>query len=242
MIRVLSYNIHKGVCYYSRKVVLTELRDSIRKANTDIVFLQEVHGHTNKKPIASQFEFLADELWPHFAYGKNAVYTEGHHGNAILSKHPIEFHHNLDISTNRLERRGMLHAKVRCPKLGLLHLFCIHLDLLERGRNQQIEGVIERIKEVVPGDEPMILAGDFNDWRGRISSRLKRELHMDEAGLTFLGWHAKTFPSIRPTFALDRIYYRGLTVKDYEVTRDAGWQNLSDHLAVAAHFSESGRS
>ncbi len=39
--------------------------------------------------LDSQFAFLADEIWPHFAYGKNAIYSAGHHGNAILSKHPI---------------------------------------------------------------------------------------------------------------------------------------------------------
>src|SRR5262249_13930372 len=122
--KILTYNIHKGVCYYTRKIVLNELREGIRAHSPDIVFFQEVRGHHTRASIASQFEYLADELWPHYAYGKNAVYTRGHHGNAILSKYPIEFHHNLNISTNRLEHRGLLHAKARVPKIGSVDLFC----------------------------------------------------------------------------------------------------------------------
>jgi endonuclease/exonuclease/phosphatase family metal-dependent hydrolase len=236
MLKVLSYNIHKGVCYYTRKVVLAELRKSIRAVNADIVFLQEVRGLEEKASVASQFEYLADEIWPHHAYGKNAVYTKGHHGNAILSKFSIEHFHNLDISTNPLEKRGLLHARVTVPKFGPLELFCIHLDLLERGREQQMQAVKERLKATVDG-HPAILAGDFNDWRMRISEKLNKQLGFQEAGLTHHGRHAKTFPSVRPTFALDRIYYRGIELHDYEVLKDGGWQSLSDHLAVTATFN-----
>ena len=235
MLKILSYNIHKGVCYYTRKVVLNELRKSIRSVNADIVFLQEVRGLEQKHQVTSQFEYLADELWPHHAYGKNAVYQRGHHGNAILIKFPIEHYHNLDISTNAFEKRGLLHAKVTVPKIGPLDLFCIHLDLLERGRQQQMTAVIERIRSQVNGT-PTILAGDFNDWRMRISDKLHKALDLDEAGLKHLGRHAKTFPAIRPTWPLDRIYYRGFKIKHYEVLEDGGWQSLSDHLAVTATF------
>jgi endonuclease/exonuclease/phosphatase family metal-dependent hydrolase len=238
MVRILSYNIHKGVCYYSRKVVLEELRRAIRAVNADIVFLQEVCGESPRHSLGPQFEFLADELWPHFAYGKNAIYQKGHHGNAILSKFPIEFQHNLDISTNRLERRGLLHAKVTLPKFGTLHVFCIHCDLLEKGRSQQMDMVVARVQEVVPDGEAVMMAGDFNDWRMRISQRLKKDLAFEEAGMTFLGHHAKTFPSVRPTFCLDRIYFRGMELSDYSVLKEGDWQNLSDHLAVTAKFSE----
>lgn len=234
MLKVLSYNIHKGVCYYTRKTVLEELRHGIRAHDPDIVFLQEVRGES-KAPVAPQFEFLADKIWPHHAYGKNAVYTKGHHGNAILSKYPIEHWHNLNISTNQLESRGLLHAKVKLPKVGQVDLFCIHLDLLEKGRAQQIAKITERIQEVVT-DGPVIMAGDFNDWRMRISDKLGKQLGFSEAGLKHLGRHAKTFPSVRPTWALDRIYYRGLQLKDYSVLKDGGWQKLSDHLAVTATF------
>ena len=116
-LRVLTYNMHKGFCFYSRQYVLKELREAIRSVDADVVFLQEVMGvHPAKEneehELSSQFEFLADQIWPHFAYGKNAVYSSGHHGNAILSKHPFLAYENINISTNPLERRGLLHAQI----------------------------------------------------------------------------------------------------------------------------------
>src|SRR4051794_16201417 len=97
-IRVLSYNIHKGFSTGNRKFVLKRIKVAIRKVHPDLVFLQEVLGHheIHKKnvqdwPNQSQFEFLSEELWPHYAYGRNAVYTYGNHGNAILSKYPFLF-------------------------------------------------------------------------------------------------------------------------------------------------------
>jgi signal transduction histidine kinase len=71
----------------------------------DVVFLQEIHGeHKGHQanlqdwPNEAQFEYLADSIWHHHAYGKNAVYPEGHHGNAILSKYPIKRWDNLDLT------------------------------------------------------------------------------------------------------------------------------------------------
>src|SRR5438132_888733 len=104
-LRVLSYNIHKGFSSGRGKFVLNRIREALRTVHPDLVFLQEVLGHhelhsqkVENWPDQPQFEYLADQLWPHFAYGKNAVYTYGHHGNAILSKYPFSFYENIDIS------------------------------------------------------------------------------------------------------------------------------------------------
>ncbi|MGE3760084.1 MAG: EEP domain-containing protein, partial [Pseudobdellovibrionaceae bacterium] len=43
-LRVLTYNMHKGFCFYSRQYVIEELRNAIRAVDADIVFLQEVMG------------------------------------------------------------------------------------------------------------------------------------------------------------------------------------------------------
>ena len=92
VIKILTYNIHKGFNASNRRFVLHEMKDALREINADIVFLQEIQGeHRHKQnrisdwPDTSQFEFLADQVWQHHAYGKNAIYKSGHHGNAILS-------------------------------------------------------------------------------------------------------------------------------------------------------------
>jgi endonuclease/exonuclease/phosphatase family metal-dependent hydrolase len=91
-LHIATYNIHKGFSQFNRRVVLHELRERLRELNADIVFLQEVQGEHNSHglrhldyPAGPQHEFIAAEIWPHSAYGKNSTYTAGHHGNAILS-------------------------------------------------------------------------------------------------------------------------------------------------------------
>jgi endonuclease/exonuclease/phosphatase family metal-dependent hydrolase len=236
-IRALTYNIHKGFCYYSRKYVLENLKAAIKSADADVVFLQEVMGvHPAKQDnfaMASQFEYLADSLWPHFAYGKNAAYDSGHHGNAILSRFPLVQHSNINISTNPFEQRGILHAEVDIEGTPL-HLFCLHLDLLERGRMPQMQQLREEVLAKTNVDHPVIVAGDFNDWRQRLSLELPGDMNFSEVGNITHGAHHKTFPSALPFWAMDRIYVRGLKVLESGVLSGSQWRKLSDHLPLVA--------
>lgn len=238
-LRVLSYNIHKGICFYSRQYILSELREAIRSLDTDLVFLQEVMGERNKSngdSMGRQLEYLADSIWTYAAYGKNAVHTKGHHGNAILSKFPIISYQNIDISTNRLERRGLLHAIVQTPEHQRLHLFCSHLNLLENGRRLQVTNIMHRISSAVRAGEPIVFGGDFNDWREMISDRLALDLGLQEAGQAILGGHAKTFPSLLPMLCLDRIYFKNLHATTFSVVDGEPWNKFSDHLGILAEF------
>lgn len=240
-LRVLTYNMHKGFCFYSRQYVLQELREAIRRVDADIVFLQEVmgvHPERVKFPeLGAQFEFLADEIWPHFAYGQNAVYSEGHHGNAILSKFPFTEYENINVSTNSFEKRGLLHAQIRPDGVAYpLHLVCLHLDLLERGRKQQLTSLVERVQQNVPEDSPVIVAGDFNDWQRKFSEPLFGQAGLMECGVLFHGQHTATFPSWRPFLSLDRIYIRKLEVHNHEVLYGLPWRKMSDHAAVVVEL------
>lgn len=240
--RILSYNIHKGFSL-DRKFVLQAIKKAIQTTHADLVFLQEVVGenrrHSRKLaewPVDPQLEFLADSIWSHFAYGKNAVYSEGHHGNAILSRHPIVKWENIDISNNRFERRGLLHATIESLVQGKpdLHAICVHLDLFERGRTLQLDRIVKRIHEHVPDECPLIIAGDFNDWREKASPILEEELNVKEIFLSLYGQHAKSFPSWFPFLPLDRIYMRGFKAIEANCFTESPWDSLSDHGAVLA--------
>lgn len=236
-LRVLTYNMHKGFCFYSRQYVLSELREAVRGVNADVVFLQEVMGvHpprvNSNLELDSQFEYLADEIWSHFAYGKNAIYSDGHHGNAILSKYPIVQHDNINVSTNALERRGLLHALIQPEGCEALHLVCLHLDLLERGRKQQMKSLVNHVNAAVPSTSPLIVAGDFNDWRQRVTDPLSEALNVKESGVVATGEHLPTFPSWKPFLALDRVYVRRFKVLNYQVLYGSPWRRMSDHAAV----------
>lgn len=172
-IRILSYNIHKGFTIGNTDFILEQIRNAMREVNADVLFLQEVLGDHNDDrcripdwETAIQFEYLADTVWPHFAYGKNAIYSEGHHGNAILSKFPIVDWSNKLISTNRFEQRGLLKARVQIPQLEKeIILANTHLDLTQNGRNQQAGMIIDSLKQ--EENTPWVLLGDFNDWNKR---------------------------------------------------------------------------
>jgi len=144
---VLTVNTHKGFTALNRRFILPELREAVRSVSADVVFLQEVHGtheHHPRRysnwPTMPQYEFLADTLWPQFAYGRNAVYPAGDHGNALLSKFQIIRHDNLGVSISGHENRGILHCVLRLPADGPeVHAICVHLGLRETHRNEQLK-------------------------------------------------------------------------------------------------------
>jgi endonuclease/exonuclease/phosphatase family metal-dependent hydrolase len=240
-LRVATLNIHKGLSLFNRRMVLHELREGLRMLGPDVVFLQEVQGLNERNalrfaawPGAPQHEYLAADEWQH-AYGRNAVYDHGHHGNAILSRFPILSSENEDVSDHRFERRGMLHCVVTVPGWRRnLHCVCVHLSLHERGRRRQLDAIAQRLEEIASRGLPIVVAGDFNDWRQRATAILEDRLGMREVSIAARGRHARTFPSRLPVLHLDRIYVRGFEVVASHVHRGAPWSILSDHLAVSA--------
>lgn len=245
-LKLMTYNIHKGFSF-SQRLVLAAIKAAIDETAADLVFLQEVPGENQRHakrfaewPENHALDFLADTLWPHSAYGKNAVYSHGHHGNAFLSRHPILKWENIDISNNRFERRGLLHATVQVNSQNRpveIHAICVHLDLFAGGRAQQAERIAMRIREHVPNDAPLILAGDFNDWRETLSEYLAKELSLSEAFQVRHGEHAKSFPAWFPFLRLDRIYLRGFEVIEAECLAHPPWDGLSDHGALLAQVA-----
>jgi len=243
-IKILTYNIHKGFSTGNRRFILHELRDALRQVNPDIVFLQEIQGeHKDRQqsvsnwPSGSQFEFLADEVWHHHAYGKNAIYPSGHHGNAILSKFPFSHWENINVSLMRTASRSLLHGVIDCPERETpLHVICVHLGLFKIERDKQLQTLVTRINEHVPIDESVILAGDFNDWRGHAEEYLTTQLGLQEVFKHKTGSHARSYPSWMPTLPMDRIYYRGLEAHQFHRLHADHWKKLSDHTPLMAHF------
>jgi endonuclease/exonuclease/phosphatase family metal-dependent hydrolase len=243
MLRVVTLNIHKGLSQFNRRVVIHELREGLRLLKPDLVFLQEVQGLNERHalryaswPGQGQHEFLAGEELQH-VYGRNRVHQHGHYGNALLSRHPILSHENADVSDHRFERRGMLHSVIKVPGWKRnLHCLCVHLSLHERGRRRQLDAIAARLEELVERDQPVIIAGDFNDWRLRASAILETSLGMTEVSVAAGGRHSRTFPSMLPVLQLDRIYVRGFRVLRTKVHRGRPWSLLSDHLALSAEL------
>jgi endonuclease/exonuclease/phosphatase family metal-dependent hydrolase len=247
-LHIATYNIHKGFSQFNRRMVVHELRDRLHELDPDIVFLQEVQGlhlgHAEQHdtwPATPQHEFLAGDVWQNIAYGRNVIYDLGHHGNAILSRFPIIAAVNQDVTHLRFERRGLLHCAIEVPGMARhVHCVCVHLSLFGRSRRRQIDALATRLEAIVPGHAPLIVAGDFNDWRNRAHDLLAERLGLVEVFATGsedeISRPSRSFPSALPMLRLDRIYVRGFAVERTEVHFGQPWSSISDHAALSARL------
>lgn len=237
---IASLNLHKGLSPLNTRLVIHDLRRELHALSPDIVFLQEVQEENQRHaarfkewPTLAQSHFLAGTRWNEVHYGRNARYDHGHHGNAILTRFAVARARNDDISAHRFEHRGMLHADVVVNGVTV-HCFCVHLALTGRARNLQLQHILRALRERVGADEPVIIAGDFNDWRQRAGHEFTA------AGLTdvFLHLHGaspRTFPARAPLLRLDRIYVRNLVPRRASVMHQ--WAGHSDHLGLHAELA-----
>jgi len=244
-LQVMTYNIHKGFSTGNARFVLHQMRDALERADVDLIFLQEIQGaHAYRQwliddwPNAPQSDFLADRRWPHRAYGKNAIYDAGHHGNAILSKYPIRFWENINVSGSPIASRSVLHAEIALPQVDQpLHVICIHFGLSAAERQRQLSVLTRRIRSHVPRHAPLIIAGDFNDWARQAEYQMRTHLGLMDVFVALNNRPAKTFPVWYPVLAVDRIFYRGATPITCRCLKDMPWRRLSDHAALYAAFS-----
>lgn len=263
-LRVATYNIHKGVTGIRGRPRINDVRLALQAIDADIVFLQEVQDRNERlarhpdQPLGTQLNFLAGSAYAHCAYGMNAVYPHGHHGNAILSRHRIVASANHDISDHQLEKRGLLHAVTRCGRGREVHLICVHLGLIKRSRMRQGLYLADFVQREVPAGAPLIIGGDFNDWQKRVDELMRGRLGVKEVGAAasaaspgdgfldrLLSWRpdggrpagvARTFPSFAPWLTLDRIYVRGFRVLDMHVPQGLAWARCSDHAPLIAEL------
>ncbi len=244
-LRVATYNIHKGVRGLGRnkRLEIHNLGLGIEALDADLVFLQEVrsfhHGearHFDRSsfgwPEQGQAHFLAPEGYD-VAYRTNAVTKEGEHGNALLSRWPLGDIGHHDVSDHRFEQRGLLHVPVQWSG-GLVHAIVAHLGLMHSSRVRQVERIARFIDAQVPPGEPLVLAGDFNDWGEKLDAPIRKMGLLPARGE---GQSVpRTFPSRVPFFSLDRVYTRGLRCTSTHVPRGASWARMSDHLPLVAEL------
>lgn len=245
------------------------LREAINSLDADIVFLQEVqHVHRRHEehytlwPGQPQHEFLAElgrdsqlsdaqKAQRYFsAYETNAYTKHGEHGNALLSRYTLLSTAHQDMSDHRYEQRGLLHVCVALNARVQLHTVCVHLGLLAASRARQVAILQRYVQDEVPHNAPLIIAGDFNDWHGRIKpdqlgKGLRDVTHEVDSStplhpmLQQIGrvvperivhrvtpWGRRqqrtgTFPAPLPLLPLDRMYVRGFEVLQVEVPRAA---------------------
>lgn len=239
ILRVATYNIHKGVLGLGprRRLEIHNLSLAVEQLDADIVCLQEVRklnhreaAHFSRWPELPQADYLAPEGYEAL-YRTNAYTRHGEHGNAMLSRWPVLAAGHEDMSDHRFEQRGLLHGEVSIHGRAV-HVLVVHLGLIRASRVRQAAQLDQYIRREIAPDMPLIVAGDFNDWGERVHR------HFEAMGLrTWEPAAHPTFPARLPLVQLDYVYVRGLTPTRVQVPRGRAWWRMSDHLPLIAEFS-----
>lgn len=237
-LRVVVYNIHKGVGGLDRRYRPDRIAEVIRYYAPDLALLQEVDEGAARSDRHRQAHLLAQTLGMEYVahFINRRARGVGGYGNAVLSRWPIEEATNIDVSAPLSTRRSVLHARVRCEAGGharTLHVYNLHLGLSQILRKAQLRTFLASDPFARQHHaSPMILAGDFNDVWGTLGGAM-----LAPAG--FRGMHEplRTFPAWAPLRALDAIYVRGdIDLVEVHRSRLDAARFASDHLPLVGEL------
>ena len=234
-LKLLSYNIHKGIGGRDRRYRLQRIIDVIAAESPDIVCLQEVDRNVRRSRFDNQPELFAERLaLEHRMYQLNVHVQTGGYGNLLLSRWPFLSHHQVSLTRQTKKPRGAQMAIIETPG-GAVHIVNWHLGLGERERHWQTRRLLEHHLHREARDLPQLIVGDFIDWRNTLASG-PFEVHGFRQLTTPIS-RFRSFPAYLPLGSLDKAFWRGsfsqLTahVAKRRLARDA-----SDHLPLVVDF------
>ena len=168
--RLLSYNIHKGIGGRDRRYRIERIVDVIAAEGPDLVCLQEVDRDVRRTRHDDQPAKLAEALGAVASLYQLNVHRKkgGGYGNLLLSRWPFRKTHQVSLRLKRRKPRGAQLAVVETPE-GPLHLVHWHLGLAERERHWQVGHLLEHPLFRESAGLPTLIAGDYNDWRNTLA-------------------------------------------------------------------------
>jgi endonuclease/exonuclease/phosphatase family metal-dependent hydrolase len=244
-LRIVTYNIHRAIGL-DRRFKPERIVEILTKLDADVVLLQEVdEGAPRSRELNLAKELAQSCGYPHFALGHNVTLRKGYYGNATLSRFPILRERNIDLTIGLKKRRGCQHTTIdisnEVSDFNEIDIFNLHLGLSAKERQKQAALLFQsnEFKSCENG-MPIIVAGDFNDWRSLLRALfvVGKDFYCATDKVRFTGDTAlKTYPSFAPRGGLDRIYYRGnIKLKSVKSYSAKPAKIASDHLPVKATF------
>lgn len=242
IIKVLAFNIAKCFAFREDFSVddvsavssrIEQIAEVIRAEQPDFVFMSEVFTECGSCPI-NQASSVAKKTGMHvWAFGEN--FNVGFpfyrivSGNVILSRWPLEPIANPSLAGRqpfyvaKNNRRVLWCATSIAGKRVLLA--SIHNDSFDRANNErQMQQVLD-----FAGDQPTLMAGDFNampDWPSIELIRKTRRFAGDFDG-------PPTFPSDHPARRIDYIFApSSWELLDHRIIDT----KVSDHLPIVSRF------
>jgi endonuclease/exonuclease/phosphatase family metal-dependent hydrolase len=237
--RLLSYNIHKGIGGRDRRYKLDRICQVIEAEKPDLVCLQEVTCHAHRTKYHDQPQILAEHFNAcdsHFQM--NVHYQTGGYGNLLLSRWPLHLKHDVSLRLKKRKPRGAQLVVVDTPE-GSLHLANWHLGLREKERNWQVEHLLLHPLFRLSAHLPTLIVGDCNDWRNRLARGPFAKHAFEQA--TGSASHFRSFPAFFPLLTLDKAFHRGgVVVRDTRIVRAPLARLASDHLPLVIDFNLTG--
>ena len=232
--RLLSWNIHKGIGGRDRRYSLERIIACIEAENPDLICLQEVDRHVRRSRHDDQPRLLSRYFRSHGVFQQTVAVGGGGYGNLVLSRWPVESRHRITLRQGGRKPRGAQLLLVDSPE-GRLHLVHVHLGLAEAERRWQIERLLGHVLFRSAEPIPTLVVGDFNDWRNRLADdRLATEGFRQ---VTAPASRFRTFPAWLAMGSLDKAFVRGsVEVRHARVVRTSLAKTASDHLPVVIDF------
>lgn len=235
MMRLLSYNIHKGIGGRDRRYDLARIIAVIEHERPDLICLQEVAQGIPRTNSDDQALLLSNAFAGYTpVFQTNHRFRVGSYGNLVLSRWPIEIAHDVCLRYLNRKKRGAQLLVVRTPS-GPLHLVNWHLGLAESTRRWQANYLLEHHHFRESAHLPTLITGDFNDWRNTLAgvafarhglTQVTQPLHR------FL-----SFPAYLAMGALDKVFCcQQVQVEHARVLRNRLARAASDHLPLVLDF------
>ncbi|MGH9870179.1 MAG: endonuclease/exonuclease/phosphatase family protein [Candidatus Polarisedimenticolia bacterium] len=198
----------------------------LRALNADVVALQEVEKN-GQDGAGHQSGFLAAALGMTLVEGPTRLLTDGHYGNALLTRLPIREERRLDLTVPGREPRGALDVDLVWGG-RLARVITTHLGLNAWERHEQVSRLLEALDRNGRAAVTLVL-GDFNTWfpGSRAARRLDERMGRGVAPPAWPAW--------RPLFHPDRIWAdpRPALTEAHAHAGDLA-RRSSDHLPLRA--------
>ncbi len=239
--RLLSYNIHKGVGGRDRRYRLERIVEVVAAEAPDLICLQEVDKHVRRTRHDDQPALLAERFAAAASlYQLNVHLGVGGYGNLILSRWPWRRAHQVSLRQRRRKPRGAQLVVVETPE-GPLHLVHWHLGLAERERHWQASHLLSHEAFRESAGLPTLIVGDFNDWRNTLAHGPFAQHGFHQA--TSPRWRFRSFPAQYPILSLDKAFHRGgIDIEHARISHTPAARVASDHLPLVVDFRLGGRS